>query len=51
MPARWAAKVAFKRCRSVSKLSNTAMPFAMPAMKSAGAMVRSSFEFCAFIAQ
>ena len=35
MPARCAASVALSRWRSVSKLSSTAMPLAMPSMKSA----------------
>ena len=35
MLARCAAKVALSRWRSVSKLSSTAMPLAMPSMKSA----------------
>ena len=38
-PARAAASVAFMRWRSVSKLSSTAMPLAMPSMKSGLAIV------------
>jgi len=53
MPARSAASVALRRWRSVSKLSSTAIPLAMPSMKSALAMVISvkSAKCCAMIAQ
>ena len=39
MPARCAASVALSRWRSVSKLSSTAMPLAMPSIRSAFAIV------------
>ena len=51
-PARCAASVAFRRWRSVSKLSSTASPLAMPSMKSAFAMSMALLHIksCAVIA-
>src|SRR5260370_333580 len=43
MPERSAAMVAFRRWRSVSKLSSTARPLARPAMKSSGSMGKGWF--------